>query len=78
MVSILFLHWIRVDGSSVSADLVNMDLNCFNNSSAFSLLSIASLFPFLSGAIPHESWRFDFTYLQNGLLLLFSAIVIFT
>jgi hypothetical protein len=57
---ILFLHCIFVDGKAVSVVWVNTDLNCWMRRFAFPLLSLISFVPFFSGAIPQESWRFDF------------------
>jgi hypothetical protein len=57
---ILFLHCIFVDGKVVSVVSVNTDLNCWRRRFAFPLLSLISCVPFISGAIPQESWRFDY------------------
>jgi hypothetical protein len=55
---ILFLYCIFVDGKVVSVVWVNTDMNCWRRRFAFPLLSLISCVPFISGAIPQESWRF--------------------
>ena len=57
---ILFLHCIFVDGKVVSVVCVNTDMNCWRRRFAFPLVSLISCVPFLSGAIPQESWCFYF------------------
>ena len=46
---------ILVDGRSLFVGLVKTDLNWFNNSSAFPLLSLMGFVPFFSGAMPPDS-----------------------
>ena len=69
----LFCALSRVDGNLLFVGLVKTDLNWSSNISAFPLLSLTSCVPFLSGAMPPESCRFDFTYFQKGFGLLFSS-----
>jgi hypothetical protein len=57
---ILFLHCIFVDGQVVSVVWVNTDLNCWMGRFAFPLLSLISCVHIFSGAMPQESWCFDF------------------
>ena len=51
----LFFDCILVDGRSLFVGLVKIDLNWFNNKSAFHLLSLMRFVPFFSGAIPQDS-----------------------
>lgn len=67
--AIFLLALIFVGGSSLLVCLVNTDLNWSISISALPLASDIRFVPFFSGAIPPASWRFDFTYFQNGINL---------
>ena len=67
---IVDFRFMRVSGMLSRLPLVNTEDNCFINICVFSLLWLTS-FPFsVRGATPILSFLRDFTYFQNGLVLL--------
>ena len=68
---IVDFRFMWVSGMLSTLPLVNTEENCFINICTFSLLWLTS-FPFsFRGATAKLSCLRDFTYFQNGLLLLF-------
>ena len=67
------LHVLAIDGMSLLVFLVKTDLNWSTKMSDLLTPSFTRDPFFFSGGVPMLSWRFDFMYFQNGLVLLLSS-----
>ena len=67
------MHVLAIDGMSLLVILVKTDLNWSTKMSDLPTPSFTSDPFFFSGSVPMLSWRFDFMYFQNVLVLLLSS-----